>query len=157
MLLRKKCEKFIDNNLIATQPNKESKFHGGGEYAKVVFKHLICNKKDAEIICFYNKNRYFDKDIAKIINDNGLKLLHVEGKGAVQEIVSTTKFDKIYSALPCRFHGLNFGNLEFIYTIHGLRAIEMPTDRYAIRYASNIEDIAKYIYTRISLSTDIFP
>ncbi|MBC8474095.1 MAG: hypothetical protein H8D54_04755 [Candidatus Omnitrophica bacterium] len=143
-------------DLMATQPN-EGKFHGGGEYAKVVFQHLSCNKKDAEIICFYDEDRHLDKDIVKIIENNQLRLLHIDGKSDIQKIVSTIKVDKIYSALPYQFYGLNFGNLEFIYTIHGLRAIEMPTDRYAIRYASNIEDIAKYIYTRISLSTDIFP
>ena len=136
-------------DLMATQPTKKNTFHGGGEYAKVVFKHLIRNKKDAEIICFYDEGRYFDKDIAKIIKDSQLRLLSVERKTDIQKIISTTKVDKIYSALPYGFYGLNFGDLEFIYTIHGLRAIEMRTDRYEIRYAKNARDIAKYIYKNI--------
>lgn len=134
---------------MATQPTGESKFHGGAEYAKIVFKHLIRNKRDAEIFCFYNKNKYFDKDIVKIIKDNQLELLHVERKKDIQRIISNTKINKIYSALPYQFYGLNVGDLEFIYTIHGLRAIEMPIDCYEIRYVKNIQDIAKYGYKNI--------
>jgi len=39
-------------DLMAIQPIGGSKFHGGGEYAKILFKHLIRNKRDAEIFCF---------------------------------------------------------------------------------------------------------
>ena len=53
-------------DLMATQPVKESKFHGGAEYAKTVFKRLILNKKNTDVICFYDKNRYFDKNILDI-------------------------------------------------------------------------------------------
>jgi len=136
-------------DLMATQAIGESKFHGGGEYAKIVFEHLVRNKRDVEIFCFYNKDKYLDRDIVKIIKDNQLELLHVERKEDIQKITSTIKIDRIYFALPYQFYGLNFGDLEFIYTIHGLRAIEMPTDRYEIRYAKNMRDIAKYGYKNI--------
>lgn len=134
---------------MATQPNRGYKYHGGGEYAKVVFKHLMRNKKNAEVISFYNKNNYLDEDIAKIVKTNKSKLLHIEGRDAIQRVVSIEKIDKVYSALPYYLHGLNFGDLEFIYTIHGLRPIEMPTDRYEIKYAKDTRDIAKYVFKNI--------
>lgn len=136
-------------DLIATQPSGGDKFHGGGEYAKIVFKHLIKNRKNAEIVCICNKNSYLDKDIIKLIKSNHLELLNIENKTDIQEIISTFKIDKVYSALPYQFYNLNLGNLEFIFTIHGLRPIEMPTDRYEIKYAKSIRDIAKYVYKNI--------
>jgi len=138
---------FFD--LMATQPVKESKFHGGGEYAKAVFKRLILNKKDTDVICFYDKNRYFDKDILNIVKDNQLELLHIEKKEDIQKIIISSMVDKVYSALPYQFYDLNFGDLEFIYTIHGLRAIEMPTDYYEFKYSKNIRDIAKYLFKNV--------
>lgn len=136
-------------DLMATQSSRGSKFHGGGEYAKIVFKHLVKNKKNAEIVCLYNKNNYLDKDIISIIKKNHLELLHIENKKAIQNIISTSKIDKIYSPLPYQFYGLSLDSLEFIFTIHGLRPIEMPTDRYEIKYAKNMRDIIKFIYKNI--------
>jgi len=133
-------------DLIATQAVGTSKFHGGGEYAKIVFKHLVKNRKDAEIICFFNKNNYLDKDLIKIIKENQLKLLNIKNKKSIQDIIITSKIDKVYSALPYQFYGLNFGEIEFVCTIHGLRAIEMQTDIYEIKYAKNMKNIAKFLY-----------
>lgn len=135
-------------DLMATQPLGGNKFHGGGEYAKIVFEHLVKNKKNAEIVCIYNKNNYLDKDIIRLIKDNHLELLDIE-KIDIQEITSTFKINKFYSALPYQFYDLNLDNLEFIFTIHGLRPIEMPTDKYEIRYAKNMRDIAKFILKNI--------
>lgn len=136
-------------DLMATQPDKESKFSGGTEYAKVVFKRFILNKENTEVVCFYDKNRYFDKDILNIVKDNQLELLHVERKEDIQEIIISSKVNKVYSALPYQFFDLNFGDLEFIYTIHGLRPIEMPTDYYEFKYSKNIRDVAKYAFKNV--------
>lgn len=136
-------------DLMATQPKGEDKFDGGSKYAKIVFKHLVHHRNNAEIVCFYDKNRYFNEDILKIVKHGGLRLVDVKNKSAIQELVFTTKSDKIYSALPYQFYGLNFGNVEFIYTIHGLRPIEMPCDRYEIRYARSMRDVMKYFYKEI--------
>jgi len=132
-------------DLMATQPSGGNKFHGGGEYAKIVFEHLVKNKKNAEIVCIYNKNNYIDKDVIKFIKNNHLELLGIENKIDIQEIISTFKINRVYSALPYQFYDLNLDNLEFIFTIHGLRSIEMPTDRYEIKYAKSMRDIAKFI------------
>lgn len=136
-------------DLMATQPSGGNKFHGGGEYAKIVFEHLIKNKKNAEIVCLYNKNNYLDKDIIKLIKNNHLELLNIENKTDIQEIISTFKINKVYSALPYQFYDLSLDNLEFVCTIHGLRPIEMPTDGCEIRYAKSIRDIGKYVYKNI--------
>lgn len=135
-------------DLIATQPSGGNKFHGGGEYAKIVFEHLIKNKKNAEIVCLYNKNNYLDKNIINVIKKNHLELLHIENKKAIQNIISTYKIDKIYSSLPYQFYDASLDNLEFIFTIHGLRPIEMSTDRYEIRYAKSIRDVAIFIFKK---------
>ena len=84
-----------------------------------------------------------------IVKDNQLELLHVGRKEDIQKIIISSKVDKVYSALPYQFYDLNFGDLEFIYTIHGLRAIEMPTDFYEFKYSKNMVDIAKYVFKNV--------
>lgn len=136
-------------DLMATQPAGTTKFHGGGEHAKIVFKHLVKNRKDAKIICFFNKNNYLDKDLIKIVKENQIELLNIKDKMSIQDIIFTSKIDKVYSALPYQFYDLNFGEIEFVCTIFGLRAIEMPTDRYEIRYAKSMRDVASFIFKKI--------
>jgi hypothetical protein len=50
-------------DLSASQPNS-SKYHGGGEYAKAVFEHLISLNKgekiNRKIIACYNPNKWLD-------------------------------------------------------------------------------------------------
>ena len=53
------------------QPAEGSKFHGGGEYIKTVFKKLIENLKNVELVVFYDFDRFLD-DWVKIIIQNHL-------------------------------------------------------------------------------------
>ncbi len=136
-------------DLIAIQPSGGSKFHGGGEYGKVVFEHLVANNKNNEITCIYDKNEFLDDKIIKIINKNEFELINVESEVEIQNLLDQGAFEKFYSALPYRFYNINFNDTQFIYTIHGLRSIEMPTDKYELKYNKDIKSKLKYIYKNL--------
>ena len=136
-------------DLIATQPNEKSKFHGGGEYGKVVFEHLVKHKKNNKIFGLYNKKRYFDEKIMAVAAENKINLIHVDSKKDIQKLITSCKYDKFYSALPYGYYDLTFDKTQFIFTIHGLRNIEMPTDRYEKHYNKGIIKRLKFIYKNL--------
>ena len=122
-------------DLSATQPNNQSKFHGGGEYAKVVFEKLIQLKKNEEIVAFYNPNKWLDPSIYNIIEKENINIIKINNNEKLQSVVSD--FDKFYTVLPGPYSDLDFRNVICIFTINGLRNIEMPTDKYEFKYRKN--------------------
>jgi len=58
-----------------------------------------------------------------------------EGIGEVGRLLARLRPNRFFSALPYEYAHMDFSVTEFIGTIHGLRPVEMPADRYAARYA----------------------
>ena len=52
-------------DLTSTQPIRGSKFHGGGDYAEVVFNKIIYsyNKDDINLYAAYDSSRYINIDL----------------------------------------------------------------------------------------------
>lgn len=134
-------------DLIATQPCGDSKYHGGGEYAKIVFKHLLANSDPEEIVCFYDKNLELDQEIKDLAEYHNLQLLTVSTNEDLSFILNRGTFHTFYSALPYRYHDLKVEakGIKLIYTIHGLRQIELPTDRYELKYRKGLVEKMKFI------------
>ncbi len=132
-------------DLIATQPIGLDKFHGAGEYAKIVFYNLLKYKKDSEIVAFYNKNRPINIEILKLAQSNNVELIPIISKNEIQSIIYNKNINKIFSALPYDYIDIDFFNKECIFIVHGLRNIEMPTDYYEYIYLSNIIEKARYV------------
>ncbi|MFW6008911.1 MAG: glycosyltransferase [archaeon] len=135
-------------DLQATQPNKAG-YHGGGEYAKAVLERLIELKKDEVITGIYDPQKKLDERINILINKNKLKLISFETKKEISTLIDSGKFNKFYTALPYRYHNLNLENIDFFFTIHGLRAIEQPTDKYELKTVNSIQGFSKYIYKNL--------
>ncbi|MCS4174787.1 glycosyltransferase [Salinibacter ruber] len=53
--------------------------------------------------------------------------------------------DRFYSALPYVYDQIDFADVELFATIHGLRPLELPTDRYEYRYDRSMRGWAKYV------------
>lgn len=139
-------------DLEAAQPIGDIKFHGGGVYTRILFKNLaerFDEKKDKEIICFYRKDKTLAKEILDIIDRKNIKLLEIGNKKEIEKIVFEMGVDRVYSALPYQLFGLDLKDIEFIFTIHGLRFIEFPTDKYEIVYSRNLIDLGKYLFKNL--------
>ena len=133
-------------DLIATQPTS-GKYHGGGEYGKVVFKHLLKQESDETIIGIWNPELWMDPSLQELIEEHEVSLIEVTKSADLQNALG--RVDRFYSALPYEHHGLNFSGVELIMTIHGLRPMEMPTDRYEIKYDGSLRGITKYILKHV--------
>jgi len=133
-------------DLCATQPVGTSEFHGGGEYAKAVFHRLLQLRSDEEIGAFYDPSRKLDASIAGLCQKHSTELHPVRNSKELVALILSRRFDRVYTALPYGYYDVDFDGVELIYTIHGLRPLEMPTDRYESKYGKELVTLLKRIF-----------
>lgn len=129
-------------DLTATQP-ATGKYHGGGEYGKVVFERLLEIAEGTEVIGLWDPDRWIDPNVRASIQAHDILLREVGDYHSLQNALEGG--DRFYSALPYNYGSLDFSGVEFIATVHGLRPVEMPTDRYEYRYDRTLRGWAKYV------------
>lgn len=138
-------------DLLATQPHdKGSKYHGGGEYAKVVFKELVQQGYSSSMDCLFTSKKEMDEGINIICKEYNITMIDVCKIPSIKEYIENSSYNVFYSALPFDFYSeINFNETKFIFTIHGLRTLEMPTDSEEFFFCKNRRDLLIYFYKNI--------
>lgn len=136
-------------DLSASQPFYGNDFHGGGEYAKVVFFRL-CDflPSDVSLEVFYDPNRNIDSGIIELCESKHITINRCANKSEISNLLCRKNFDVFYSALPYGYGSLVIPpTTKFVYTIHGLRALEYPFDRYELKYNKlTLKLLIKYFF-----------
>lgn len=137
--------KTILFDLYKSQPAGSSKFHGGGEYIKSVYKELITSYKDkCKLIVFYDDQRFLDEWILDSFKNEGIKTHIVHGMSDIQKVLDEEDYDVFYAGIP-----YDYGNFHYKDgivkrgTVHGLRRVEDPIDRYEFLYEKKLSKIVK--------------
>ena len=130
-------------DLYSAQPSGGSKFHGGGEYIKSIFKELAENySQTIRIIVFYDDSRYLDDWLQELIKDRCIEYYFIRELSEIQNIFKKQSVDVFFSGLPEHYDVRWFPNsVKKIGTIHGLRKIEKPFDSCEINYYGGIKRI----------------
>lgn len=133
--------KKILYDLFFAQPLGNSKFHGGGEYMKLIFKHLLeVDDKDAAIEVFYNPDSFLDDWLIELLNEKKIKKHYVKTKMDVQALMDRDYWDVFYTGMPYQYIDAKLPeNAKKIATVHGLRVAEMPVDKYTHLYFTGRE------------------
>ena len=135
-------------DLAATQ-SISGVVHGGGEYAKTVFRHLLGRGASRDVIAFFDGRLALDEDLARMASLSGVNLIDTRGKSDIQAVVRANSGGRFFSALPYQYHDLDFEGMDVVFTIHGLRSIEAPSDWYEYRYAKGVPAFVKWAAKRI--------
>jgi hypothetical protein len=131
-------------DLTKTQPIGDSKFHGGGKYGEIVFKALI--KKTSNIIAYYNSAKWLNPIIKEACSKYNILMLDsalLTLKDAAEEHNAV-----IYSPIIEKDISLIGDEIIYIATIHGLRALEMPFDKYKVAYKETKLSLLYHFYFR---------
>jgi glycosyltransferase involved in cell wall biosynthesis len=128
--------------------------HGGGEYARSVFARLLERNVDRQLVCLVDANRELPADIEAAVRDRGLTVRTFESKAALQTLLQSPSAQRFFSALPYHYGQFDFRNLEVVFTVHGLRPVEMPTDHLEVLYADRLSQVA--IWTVKQLFTQAY-
>ena len=124
-------------DLSAIQPgSNDGLFHGGGEYAKTVF-YRLCEllPSGASLEVFYNPNKVFEDSLLDFIKTGGFAIHVCCSNEDISKLLLETQYDVFYSALPYSYFNVSIPpETKFVYTIHGLRSLEYPLDKYKLKY-----------------------
>lgn len=131
-------------DLTAVQPLSGT-FHGAGEYTKAVFRGLLSRRQDREIIGFFDPRRWLDLEIEALLERERVERWPVRNHGELERLVRQEHIDRVFSGLPYHYYGVDFGDAEVVFTVHGLRPIELPTDKYEARYDPRFKVKVKHL------------
>jgi len=136
-------------DLSATQSSgSDGLFHGGGEYAKVVF-YRLCEllPTGVSVDVFFNPKKNIDNYILDICKKREVTINHCYSHADINDLLKSKTYDVFYSALPYSFYNLIIPpKTKFVYTIHGLRHLEYPMDKYMLKYGRmKFHKYVKYI------------
>ena len=124
-------------DLTATQTNERIKFDGGSVYASIVF-HKAIESGLIDFECVYNSKLYLDNKIKNLCITNNIKLNKANTINDIKVLIEKVGYKKFYSAMPYQYIDFNFEKTLFVFTIHGLRFLEMPYDNTEIYYFPGI-------------------
>lgn len=129
-------------DLLNAQPSKTSKFHGGGEYIKIVFSTLVERCGEVQVVPFYDSERFLDEWIKILIEDKQLKTFDVKSTDQIKMVAYKIVPDVFFSGLPEHYKREWFPKCtEIIGVIHGLRKIEIIHDEYEWKYFDGKQQI----------------
>ena len=134
-------------DLYEAQPACGAKFHGGGEYIKMVFSHLVKYYSHlCKVVVYFDKDKFLDDWILKSIKEYNIVVEYIKQREDIKPLFEKHKVDVFYSGLPYHYSENLFPkSVRKIGTIHGLREIEMPVDKYTHVYFEGLASIKQRI------------
>lgn len=134
-------------DLFEAQPAFETKFHGGGEYIKKVYFRLITSYSHlCKIIVFFDKDKFLDDWILESFSAHNVIVEYVKKREDVKDLFAKYDIDVFYTGLPYHYRGGLFpAKIRKIGTVHGLREIEMPVDKYTYLYFKGTASVKQKI------------
>lgn len=101
-------------------------FHGGGEYGNTVLMGLLSKNTHGFGLFFY-ENRYVNMEILNMAIRKGWNIHPIHDLRNIASIIKQFGYTTVYSAIPYdpMWDRVNLpGNVRFVGTFHGLRAVE---------------------------------
>lgn len=132
-------------NLVAVQPIHSAKFHGGGSYGEVIFWAMV--ERKVKFSCVYDSRKFLHPKILEACKENGIALYDISEKSP-QQIIDENNIDSFYTPLYSLEKKWQINVKRFVFTWHGVRALEMPYDSVGISFAKKfgqkVEAIFRY-------------
>ena len=122
-------------NLVAVQPIHSAKFHGGGSYGEVIFWALL--RRDAKFSCIYDSKKYLDPSIVEACQKKDIPLFDINEKSP-QEFIDANGITAFYTPLYSLEKRWDIDVKDFIFTWHGVRALEMQYSWAGVGFAKKL-------------------
>ncbi len=120
--------------------DEDSRFHGGAEYTKSIYYQILKARRNWHIDAVFNPASTLDEGLRAASNEAGVECFPIQSSDDLQKIINGGNYRRFFSSLPNQtYSGINFLNTEVIFTLHGLRPLEMPGDRYELRYETALK------------------
>jgi len=141
-------------DLSAAQPMGNSPVSGGGAYAERIYRELLIaiEGTDIRVKAVAEEGKRLPPDLITLTNGSLVEIYYVRNiQKDLIALIENLNPELFFSALPLRFKNIKFpDNTRFVYTIHGLRPLELIKDRYEPLFFYSLHNIVKYVITRIA-------
>jgi glycosyltransferase involved in cell wall biosynthesis len=132
-------------DLYTTQPNAITRHHGGGVYGQAYFTELsrqgFWSNNGVDIAVATRSGLELPPHVAAAADSIKATRYSVTHPAEMVSLAAAESFDVLYSPVPYWLgvqHGLPAGSgLRIKGTVHGLRTLDAPWDRYWLRYQRN--------------------
>ena len=137
-------------DIIATQPNSDGDFHGGGKYAKkIFFEFLKQPPANWAVYALYDSSKHLDEEIKARGTAHNITFIDIYKKN-LSETINQHKINRFYTALPFSLVVYGFNELldticEVYSTIHGLRSLETSFPISSLNYITSFKDKLKIL------------
>lgn len=139
-------------DLTSVQYSGKNKIHGGGEYANIILNQLI--NSGVSFSCVYTTQLNINKEYFSKLDKFGISYLDYSDIGLVAAIKKMGGHT-FYSAIPYTYGNLDFSGIRFVGTIHGLRDLEILSDKYMTVYENSFSGYLKSFVKRSKLYNKI--
>ncbi len=137
-------------NLVAVQPIHNAKFHGGGSYGEVVFLALLHKlfesaesvPSEVRLCAAFDAKKFLDPKIVELCKKFGVPLLDI-GEKSPQRIIDENEIDTFYTPLYSLEKKWDVSVPRFVFTWHGVRALEMKYSALGIEFARTLAQKAE--------------
>ena len=106
-----------------------AKYHGGGEYAIVIFRELLGNLGSNTVDVFFDPRLPRRNSFFELCKEAHVRMHAVSTSLQLRRLLERGNYNTLYSALPIDYYFQELmtyrGNTEIVITIHGLRGIEI--------------------------------
>lgn len=118
-------------DLTCVQPIGDTKYHGGGVYGKIVFERLA-QLYPERLVAYYNPSLFLYPSILSLIKEKDIEMVK-STEIDIMKVAAKNGNYVIYSPLM-RAEYLTNSQIEKIVTMHGIRTLECPADKYQYWY-----------------------
>lgn len=127
-------------DLIALQPQDggKTKFHGGGEYGRIIFEYILQCNTGHKIFGVYNKINKIPEKIKSLCKDHSVEECFVGSASDLGKLLKNKEIDKFIINIPHKYFDLEIpDNVDIIYTCHDLRDLNLSLDKTYKWYSEN--------------------
>lgn len=138
-------------NMHSSQKDAKDHFHGGNEYTnRIIVELLNRNISIGQNLYFFcHSKELIDSNIVKNIqSDNRSYLIDKKECSRLEDAIRKFNIDRLFDPLGVQLGTHILENVNVIFTIHGLRPIEMPTDINEYYLESKLKFIIKRMFLK---------
>jgi len=110
--------------------------NGSGIYTTMVFNGAL--QKGYTFDCIYSAETELPEEIMKAAERNNCKLWKYKNNQDFEKIVARNNYDRVYLGTASNADNVIPDAVDMIVTLHDLRFIEVPTDKYRYLYRETI-------------------
>lgn len=136
-------------NLNSSSKDTKNPFHGGNEYANRLVIEIIRANTTNTLYFYCFSEEFIDKNVLSIIKDDkSNSIIVTQSKYPnLDSAIKESNIKRLFDPLGVELAGVNLKEIEVVYTVHGLRPIELLTDINEYHLESKIKHIIKKLFS----------